>query len=43
MGVESMDDFRGAMDRFSDRDREIAVAIRRGSLFSYVTIDPTED
>lgn len=38
--VKNMADFMSATEQFAQRDKAIAVAIRRGTLFSYVTIDP---
>jgi Do/DeqQ family serine protease len=39
--IRDLADFQAARDQFAQRDKPIAVAIRRGTLFSYVTIDPS--
>ena len=39
--IRDLADFQAARQQFAQRDKPIAVAIRRGTLFSYVTIDPS--
>ena len=40
--INDLDDFRAAAERYRDRDKNIAILIRRGDLTSYVTVDPRD-